>query len=207
MLCPYCQTEISDKAVKCPNCREWINEAVKQESALKEDALRAQVEKKRKNAEESKKASGCCVLFVVIPILVGLVAYATSTESTPTPSTPTPTTTSTPASTYEVVSNTGSGTLRKLIIYTTETSDAKIIALNDLLVGQYTAGTTNLYIDYFDNKSIAQSYFEKILDPKLSESAKNELYSHYLASMKFNTTTGYKELVRQGNPQKTLKTY
>ena len=108
---------------------------------------------------------------------------------------------------YEILSNDKTNQLRRITVYTSETSDDRVIKLNDKLLGENKDGITNLYIDYFNSKDAAKNYFAKQADDSISEAQKNEAYTHYIASMKYNTTTGYKELVKQGNTQVTLKKY
>lgn len=108
--------------------------------------------------------------------------------------------------TYEIVSENKRGTTNRVTVYTTETADDRLIKLNDKLLEQYKSGMTHLYIDYFDDKAVATTYFEKQLDPGVSEAEKDQLYTHYIANMVYNTTTGLKTLQRS-TPEKILKTY
>ena len=118
-------------------------------------------------------------------------------------------TTQTPAEkelTYEIVSENKKGTTNRVTVYTTESTDDRLIKLNDKLLEQYKLGMTHLYIDYFNDKAVASTYFEKQLDPDISDAEQDQLYTHYIANMVYNTTTGLKTL-RRSVPDKILKTY
>lgn len=108
---------------------------------------------------------------------------------------------------YEVLGESKSGTLNRVKVYTTETTDDRLIKLNDKLLAQYKPGLTHLYIDYFNDKTAATDYFNKQSNPNISEAEKDQLYTHYIANMVYNTTSGLKQLVRQGDTQKVLKNY
>ncbi len=108
---------------------------------------------------------------------------------------------------YEVVNESAKGGLLTMDIYTPAVSDSNIITLNDMLLEKYKPGKEIVFIRYFDDKTIAKDYFKKQLDESISEEEKNRLYTHFIADMKYNTTTGYKQLVKQGVAQTVLKQY
>ncbi len=143
-------------------------------------------------------------LTVGVKRLTAAEIAARKVAETPKQATPTPTE---KELSYSVISENKRGTLNRVEVYTTETSDDRLIKLNDKLLDQYKPGLTILYIDYFNDKTVASDYFSKQNDPNISEAEKDQLYTHYIANLVYNTNSGLKELVRQGDNQKVLKTY
>ena len=131
---------------------------------------------------------------------------ATEQSTTPakTNDAPKPTVT---APVYEILSSDKSNDLLRVTVYTTETADDKLIAMNDKLVADNKKGVTHLFIDYFNDKAAAKNYFDKQADDSLSEAQKDELYTHYIAKMVYNTSTNTKTLTKQGATQTVLKVY
>lgn len=108
---------------------------------------------------------------------------------------------------YEIVSENKKGNTNRVIVYTTESTNEQLIKLNDELLQKYKTGTSILYIDYFNDKTVASTYFDKQFDPSVSDAEKDQLYKSYIANMIYNTNTGTKELVRQGDTQTVIKNY
>lgn len=108
---------------------------------------------------------------------------------------------------YEIVSENKKGNTNRVIVYTTESTNEQLIKLNDELLQKYKTGTSILYIDYFNDKKVASTYFDKQFDPSVSDAEKDQLYKSYIANMIYNTNTGAKELVRQGDTQTVIKNY
>ena len=176
--------------------------------------------------KSSESGKGIAIAGIVISIIVMLaqfiivVAFSIIVATTPKEpvkvKTNQPTTTQSQQQTtqtptekelsYEIVNENKKNTTNRVTVYTTETSDDRLIKLNDKLLEQYKSGMASLYIDYFDDKAIAATYFEKQLDPDVSEAEKDQLYTHYVANMGYNTVTGFKKLHRSV-PDKILKTY
>ncbi|MEO6850371.1 MAG: hypothetical protein ABI203_10980, partial [Mucilaginibacter sp.] len=72
---------------------------------------------------------------------------------------------------------------------------SKIKILNDYLANQYnTDKKAYLSINYFNNRKIAKTYFEKQLSESVSESEKDRLFKNYIAVYKFNPSTGFDQL-------------
>lgn len=108
---------------------------------------------------------------------------------------------------YEIVSENKKGNTNRVIVYTTESTNEQLIKLNDELLQKYKSGVSILYIDYFNDKTVASTYFDKQFDPSVSDAEKDQLYKSYIANMIYNTNTGTKELVRQGDAQTVIKNY
>jgi hypothetical protein len=97
---------------------------------------------------------------------------------------------------YEVVRDIGGGTVVNQQIYTTEKDDNRIIQITDKIISE-NPKATHILIDYFDNKKVALEYNDKLFDEKVSDIEKDEMFTHYLFNLKYNTTTGYKVLMKQ----------
>ncbi len=109
---------------------------------------------------------------------------------------------------YEVVQEIPGGTTLVMRVYTTEKENERLIKLTDKLFDENKKGLTHLMIDYFDDKQLASNYFDQLLDEKISEAKKDEMFTHYIANLRYNTTTGNKVLVRNQNSDWTeLKRY
>lgn len=110
--------------------------------------------------------------------------------------------------TYEVITDGSQNALAKLVVYTPEKDDQKLIAINDELLNKYKASHSNIYFDYFDDKGVAKTYFDKQLDDSVSESEKDAMFIHYIANMKYNTSTGLKTFSKNVNGDwQSLKRY
>lgn len=109
---------------------------------------------------------------------------------------------------YEKLGESLEGSTAIITIYTAETEDKNIITLNDKLLNEYKRGRTHIFIRYFNDKDIAKTYFEKVNEEGISEQEADALFMHYIADMKYNTVSGFKELNKNvdGNWQK-LKSY
>lgn len=109
---------------------------------------------------------------------------------------------------YEVVQKVPGGTTLVMRVYTTEKESEKLIKLTDKLFNENKKGLTHLTIEYFDDKELAISYFNKILDDNISEAEKDKMFTHYIASLTYNTVSGYKVLKKnQNNDWVELKKY
>lgn len=109
---------------------------------------------------------------------------------------------------YEVVQKVPGGTTLVMRVYTTEKESEKLIELTDKLFNENKKGLTHLTIEYFDDKELAISYFNKILDDNVSEAEKDKMFTHYIASLTYNTVSGYKVLKKnQNNDWMELKKY
>jgi hypothetical protein len=92
-------------------------------------------------------------------------------------------------------------------IYTTEKEGDRIIRLTDKLLNE-NKGLTHLNIEYFDDKELAMSYFDKQMDDTISRIEKDKMFTHYIASLTYNTVSGYKVLKKnQNNDWVELKKY
>lgn len=89
---------------------------------------------------------------------------------------------------YEVLSKKDvDANTTRVTIYTLEKNSQKLVALNKKLKDEYTLKSTDgqnnfiLYIDYFDDKTVAGNYFTLINDSKTTAAQKRKLLSHYIA--------------------------
>lgn len=99
---------------------------------------------------------------------------------------------------YEVVKSLARGTTLTLRVYTTEKEDQRIIQVTDKLLSE-NAGLTHMFVEYFDDKEIASKYFETILSEAVTEEEKDQMFKHYIATFKYNTTTDHKILQKNKN--------
>lgn len=81
---------------------------------------------------------------------------------------------------YEIISN-NNGIV--LFVVTKETSDEKIIKLNNRLKDKYRK--VNL-IHYFDDAGTATNYFDKITSSDYTEKQKDKMFRHYIMQYKNN---------------------
>ncbi len=75
----------------------------------------------------------------------------------------------------------------RVTIYTLEKNEQKLINLNRKLKEKYEVTSTAadphvLFIDYFDDKTVANSYASLISDSKTTTAQKRKLLSHYIAA-------------------------
>ncbi len=109
---------------------------------------------------------------------------------------------------YEIVKKVAGGTTLTLRVYTQEKEDQRIIQLTDKILSE-NKGLTHLFIDYFDDKQLAidyfddkqlaTDYFDKLGNDSISEAEKDKMFSHYIANLKYNTTTNFKVLSKNQN--------
>lgn len=107
---------------------------------------------------------------------------------------------------YKVLTEKKEGESLRVTVITPETSDARIIAINDKVYNEFKDKYKSLYIDYFDNEEISKVYFAKITDKKTSNKDKKNLLSHYIALMIANEISG-KKLNKVTANNSLLKTY
>jgi hypothetical protein len=108
---------------------------------------------------------------------------------------------------YEIIKKIPGGTTLVMRIYTTEKEGDRIIRLTDKLLNE-NKGLTHLNIEYFDDKELAMSYFDKQMDDTISRIEKDKMFTHYIASLTYNTVSGYKVLKKnQNNDWVELKKY
>jgi hypothetical protein len=111
------------------------------------------------------------------------------------------------AAEHTVITKTAQGTARTMhVIVQTSISKDEIIAINDDLIDTYSKGLTHLYIEYFDDETIANDYFQKI--SQVSEAEGDELFKHYIGTYKMNKTSGLNALnFNENNNWITIKEY
>lgn len=91
---------------------------------------------------------------------------------------------------YEIINEKFQGSVAIITVFTTDKEDEKIIRINDKLLEKYKENRTHIFINYYDDKEA---------DPTTP---------HYIAKFIYNTTNGYKELVRiKDSTEIKLKTY
>jgi hypothetical protein len=108
---------------------------------------------------------------------------------------------------HKVITKVAQGTARTMhVIVQSSISEEEIIAINDELINIYQKGLTHLYIEYFDDETIASNYFEKIW--QVSEAEGDELFKHYIGTYKMNKTSGLNNLnFNANNNWITIKEY
>ncbi len=94
---------------------------------------------------------------------------------------------------YQILTekNAGSTTLN-VVVYTLSTDRAKLTNLNQTLLDKYKkAPITNVYIHYFDDKTVAGNYFDLIskAETSVTLAQKKKLFSHYIAQSYPGITT------------------
>lgn len=131
-------------------------------------------------------------------------APATTTTNSGTTATTTNTTTTnggTPAVTatsskYEVVGKVQSGAKLVLNVYTKEKTAAGLIAINDELLKNNLASNDTLLYNFFNDKELAKTYFDKIGTASGAEA--NAMTAHYTAYLRYSTA-GVKEFTQNQN--------
>ncbi len=76
-----------------------------------------------------------------------------------------------------------SASSQRITVYVDASSDKeRLTALTKQLLKQYkNYSSKQWYIDFFDNKKVANTYFDQIQNPKLSASEKRKVADHYVA--------------------------
>lgn len=140
---------------------------------------------------KKSKAGGCIIAVIIVVVLLIIIGIFSSTSS------PTTQKTTKPAesqpekvvSDYVVVKKDQTTSVSLImIIYTTEKDDNKLIALNDKLFNENKGSNTLVMIRYFDDKSVAETYFDKI--NIVSEKETDQMFTHYIADFKYNSQEG-----------------
>jgi len=99
-----------------------------------------------------------------------------------------------PSESYEIVRQRKDGTASVNMTVFVKTPSAETVKkINDYLVNLSRNNYHYVNIDYFDDKLVAEIYFEKQSDPNISEEEKDRLFKHYIASMVLNKTTNFKQ--------------
>jgi len=97
------------------------------------------------------------------------------------------------ANCYKIVNKKGDvSTNRNYDIYILDTS--KISEINEYLSNRFDEEDVGfIQINYYDDQTIAETFIEKQFSTSVSETEKNKLFSHYIASYRHNHATGYKK--------------
>lgn len=83
---------------------------------------------------------------------------------------------------YEIIQQKQKTSSPRITVFVDTTDQAKIKKLDDKLYDQYKNSHEGSWaIDYFDNRSVAAQYFDKITDPKVTAVDKKLLVKHYIA--------------------------
>lgn len=84
------------------------------------------------------------------------------------------------------------------ILLNTEVSKEEIIEINNKIIAKHSNNRlTHLYIHYFNNKTIANTYFDIINN--LSEEDADELFTHYIATYQMNNTSNINRMLFNKN--------
>lgn len=103
-------------------------------------------------------------------------------------------------SVYEVISNTDTHIGMVLYVVTQETSEASLINLNNKLIEKYKKPGKEIFIHYFDDKKIAETYFNDIVSDRFTQKELDKKFSHYTANYK----STMKQLARNLNNSWTV---
>jgi len=173
------------------------------------------------------------LLSLVVSVLLAANLYATTKKSDSASQPKAKTTSSQPdnktnvprtdadsvgATTYKLAAKTESASTVRYTVITSERDEKALIDLNDTLYSAYKADQTKkaaetklaekpLYIDYFDDATVAKTYLKDILKADLSQAQKDDLYKHYIALMLDSPALKQKTLYLQSRPAKVLKKY
>lgn len=94
------------------------------------------------------------------------------------------------------------GSSPKFIYFTNERRNERLIALTDQIIadltasGQITDKTDSYTIDYFNDKTIAKTYFQKVNDPKTTTEEKLKLKVSYIATLAYVKSLRFNQLIR-----------
>lgn len=106
---------------------------------------------------------------------------------------------------YEITLNQSEGTTRTMYVVVPEgISEDQIIALNDSFYNKYQSSSF-LFINYFNDKTIAVDYFDKI--NTVSEEEADEMFTHYVANFKKNPNGMNTLFFNENGDWNTLKNY
>lgn len=108
---------------------------------------------------------------------------------------------------YQILGKTGTKDSVRLQVVTKEVDRTQLILLNDYLYSTYRGTSQAFFIDYFNDKTVASTYFIDQADSKLSQTQKDELFSHYVATMVDMPFMPTKVFYLQGRPKIELKQY
>lgn len=108
---------------------------------------------------------------------------------------------------YEIIGQNVNASTTRIEVVTKERDKTKLIAINDSLLQKYRGQSQSFFIDYFDSKEIALTYFSKQTNPQISKAEKDELYKHYIALMIDSPILKMKKFYLQGRPVQELKSY
>lgn len=93
-----------------------------------------------------------------------------------------------------------------LRVFTMETNVREVIKINDRLLEKYRKEYPSVSIQYFNDKELALTYFDRLNDA--DEAGSDELFTHYVFDMDYNGETGRKVLNRNvSNTWVELKVY
>lgn len=90
----------------------------------------------------------------------------------------------------------------KFIYFTSERRDNRLIELTDQIIaelkinGQITEQTNSYTIAYFNDKTVASTYFPKVSDPKITTDERLKLKVNYIATMAYVKSFGFSQLIR-----------
>lgn len=148
---------------------------------------------------KSKKAK--FTLLVTVLLFAALVFFFTqnSQDTTQNPE-------KTGALNFYILREDRKGSFKRLLVYTTENSDARLIQLNDQLIATHKEGVARMYIEYHSNMEAAVKSYDLQIDPSARDREKDPFFDHFVASAVYSTT-GNKRLMLEGRQPKLLKEY
>jgi len=114
---------------------------------------------------------------------------------------------------YELISSSfGPSGMPVFSYFTNESVDARLISLNDKILNELKVAkkidskTTAYTIDYFDNRTVADTYLNKINNPKTTATEKITMISNFVATMIHSTSPKMNQLIKMSDA-KVLKSY
>lgn len=84
---------------------------------------------------------------------------------------------------YEKISDTDKNGVRRITYWVDSNDVAKISLVNEKVFPEYKSDKTKtLYLNYFDDKTVAATYYDRLKDAKISNEVKKELTGHFIGS-------------------------
>lgn len=109
-----------------------------------------------------------------------------------------------PSSTKNTNQQKNSNTQRITVYIDSSSNKEKVTALTTELLKQYkNYSSKQWYIDFFDNKKVANTYFDQIQNPKLSASEKRKVADHYVAVCVIDPGQKARLYLLKQNPQQS----
>lgn len=84
---------------------------------------------------------------------------------------------------YEKVSDTDKNGVRRVTYWVNSSDAVKISLVNEKVFPEYKSDKTKtLYLNYFDDRTVATTYYDRLKDAKISNEDKKKLTGHFIGS-------------------------